>query len=230
MQLKLFLISIFVLLTLVGYKSYSETKILKSIDSYESCIAAKGSVIQESYPATCVTSLGSRFIEVITHNNQSYSGDISQGYHLTSLKEISGYTTFIEPRYNFSFEYPSNLTIIKLKSGPGNASTQWSFSDKPLNLEDDKDSIYAQMSDAIYLLPHATQKSMVDYAKSINSQLLVDSTIVGSKSAIRTLDHDSAGYVIDTEFGAISFSFNSVKDGEINSAIQHILDSFKFTD
>lgn len=35
------------------------------IDSYESCVAANGSRIQESYPATCVTKSGARFIQPI---------------------------------------------------------------------------------------------------------------------------------------------------------------------
>lgn len=63
MKLKLFLASLFILLALVGYKSYRDTQSLKSIDSYESCASSRGSLIQESYPATCVTRLGSHFIQ-----------------------------------------------------------------------------------------------------------------------------------------------------------------------
>jgi hypothetical protein len=65
MKLKLFLLSIFALLSLVAYKTYTETKALKSINSYDSCVTAKGSIIQESYPATCVTRLGARFIQPV---------------------------------------------------------------------------------------------------------------------------------------------------------------------
>jgi len=69
MKLKLFLISILVLLSLVGYKTYTETKALKSINSYESCVAAKGSLIQESYPSTCITRLGTRFSQPLSLDN-----------------------------------------------------------------------------------------------------------------------------------------------------------------
>ncbi len=73
MKLKLFLLSIVALLSLVAYQKYSEYSALKSIDSYESCVAANGSTIQESYPATCITRLGTRFTQPVknkTYTNQ----------------------------------------------------------------------------------------------------------------------------------------------------------------
>lgn len=54
---------IVLLLALVGVQNYREFSVLKSIDSYESCVSAKGSRIQESYPATCITRLGTRYIQ-----------------------------------------------------------------------------------------------------------------------------------------------------------------------
>ena len=65
MKLKLFFLSILTLLSLVGYQKYSEYSALKSINSYESCVAAKGSTIQESYPSTCITRLGTRFTQLV---------------------------------------------------------------------------------------------------------------------------------------------------------------------
>ncbi len=93
MKLKLFLISIFVLLSLVAYQQYSEYSSLKSINSYESCATAKGSIIQESYPATCITRLGSRFTEPINKSLQSIS------------QTISG------QKYSFSFSLPANFEV-----------------------------------------------------------------------------------------------------------------------
>ena len=78
MKLKIFIVSIIVLLTLVAYKTYTETKTLKSINSYESCVAAKGSEIQTSYPATCITRLGSQFAQPI--NSQKYQEYTSKKY------------------------------------------------------------------------------------------------------------------------------------------------------
>ena len=65
MKLKLFIASIAVLLSLVAYKQYRDFAVIKSVTSYESCASAKGSIIQESYPATCITRLGSRFNQYI---------------------------------------------------------------------------------------------------------------------------------------------------------------------
>ncbi len=61
MKTKLFLAAALFIVGIVGYQKYAELSSLKSIDSYESCVTAKGRVIQESYPATCVTRLGTRF-------------------------------------------------------------------------------------------------------------------------------------------------------------------------
>jgi hypothetical protein len=38
--------------------------------TYEECIEAEGSVIQESYPATCITKDGGRFIQPLTEEEQ----------------------------------------------------------------------------------------------------------------------------------------------------------------
>ncbi len=70
MKLKLFLLSIIALLSLVAYQKYSEYSALKFIDSYESCVTAKGSLIQESYPATCITRLGARFPQLLSDDTK----------------------------------------------------------------------------------------------------------------------------------------------------------------
>lgn len=87
MKLKLFFLSILALLSLVGYKTYRDTAALKSIDSYESCIVAKGSIIQESYPATCITRLGTRFTQPITSQK---------------------YQEYRSEKYNYEFKYLAN--------------------------------------------------------------------------------------------------------------------------
>jgi len=37
-----------------------------TISNYEDCLAAKGSTVQLSYPATCITASGRRFIQPLT--------------------------------------------------------------------------------------------------------------------------------------------------------------------
>lgn len=61
----IFVFMITTFLAFVAYQKYSEYQTLQSIDSYEACIAAKGSIIQESYPATCITQNGDRYTETI---------------------------------------------------------------------------------------------------------------------------------------------------------------------
>ena len=61
MKNKLFFFIILSLISFVAYQKYAEYSSLKSINSYESCIAAKSSMILESYPTTCVTRLGNHF-------------------------------------------------------------------------------------------------------------------------------------------------------------------------
>ena len=94
MKLKLFLTSIFILLSLVAYKTYRDTVALKSIDSYESCIASKGSLIQESYPATCITRLGTRFPEPIKNSQIDDSWKI-----------------FVNITKHYTFLYPPDQTV-----------------------------------------------------------------------------------------------------------------------
>jgi len=44
---------------------------LKQLSSYADCIQAKDSVIQESYPATCVAKNGQRFIQPLSAEEQA---------------------------------------------------------------------------------------------------------------------------------------------------------------
>lgn len=62
-----------------GLFAYQEFAASPEITSYEMCIKAKGSVIQESYPATCITKDGKRFIQPvdITETNPIYFDPLS---------------------------------------------------------------------------------------------------------------------------------------------------------
>ncbi len=97
MKFKLFLISIFVLICFVAYQKFIEYSSLKSIDSYESCAAAKGSLIQESYPATCTTLLGNRFRQQI----------IPQAISTQDWK------IYLNNKYGFSFQYPEKWKVYE---------------------------------------------------------------------------------------------------------------------
>lgn len=59
-SLVVLLLSLFVILSVTG-TSFKQ----QPITSYAECVVAKGSVIQESYPAKCVTDKGQTFIQPI---------------------------------------------------------------------------------------------------------------------------------------------------------------------
>jgi hypothetical protein len=56
---------IFILLGLCGLLGFQNWQLKQQPlpTTYETCIAAQGSIIQESYPATCVTAKGDRFVQ-----------------------------------------------------------------------------------------------------------------------------------------------------------------------
>lgn len=81
MKLKLFLIFIISIIILVAYKKNQEISILKSINSFEACSVAEGSILTESYPSTCITRLGLRFVEPI--DSQDLLSDVDYGFEIT---------------------------------------------------------------------------------------------------------------------------------------------------
>jgi len=106
MKLKLLVASIFALLSLVAYQKYSEYSTLTSIDSYESCIAAKGSLIQESYPATCVTRLGTRFTQSVLSDDSILPPNT---YNFCGSSH---------PKTSFSFVPPEGWKLTKPEGSP----------------------------------------------------------------------------------------------------------------
>ena len=60
----LLLVAGFVVGIFLGKQLYSQNT--AQIDSYDQCVAATGSIVQESYPATCITTSGQRFIQPLT--------------------------------------------------------------------------------------------------------------------------------------------------------------------
>ncbi len=51
---------------LFSAKFLNQSPFLSQISSYTECLAAKGSIVQESYPATCVTAFGRRFTQSVS--------------------------------------------------------------------------------------------------------------------------------------------------------------------
>ncbi len=80
MNKKIFYFLLTGILVGIGFQTYSNYSTLKSIDSYESCVTSPGSLIQESYPATCITKLGKNFVQNIP---LSISSDKDFGFSLS---------------------------------------------------------------------------------------------------------------------------------------------------
>lgn len=67
----LFFLFVLLLLTAVGALAYRYFRQQAKPTSYEECTMAKGSVIQESYPATCITKSGQRFVQPLSDEQKS---------------------------------------------------------------------------------------------------------------------------------------------------------------
>ncbi len=68
-----------ILLGAGGLFAYQEYTASPVVTSYEECVKARGSVIQESYPATCVTRDGKRFVQPLDgpDTNPMYTDPLS---------------------------------------------------------------------------------------------------------------------------------------------------------
>lgn len=101
MKLKLLIVAIVATLALVGFKTYRDTAALKAINSYESCLSAKGSLLQESYPATCVTRIGTHF----TQPTPPLEAILPQDTYNDCGSAL--------PRINFFFKAPAGWSVAK---------------------------------------------------------------------------------------------------------------------
>ena len=236
MKLKLLtasILALLVLLSLVAYQKYTEYSSFRSIDSYESCAAAKGSVIQESYPATCITRLGSRFTQLVAQTNPIASpiDYVGTGYWLYQHSVDYHAQIFSDPDANFTFQYPNDISIIKYRAGM-ESNFQWSFVDKDLDIQNDTDYTYTLESDSFYLMEYSTQASIIKYALESNPNLIIEDKKIGGHSAKLIIDvrRQSLQYIINLQNGSLSLDFHSMPDGSIPPIVDQILSTFKLTD
>ncbi|MBP9716850.1 MAG: hypothetical protein KBD51_02800 [Candidatus Levybacteria bacterium] len=95
----LILLLVLVAVTLIGFaggKYYLDQQKLKAINDFESCVAS-GNPIQESYPATCRTTDGRSFTQVLSEEEQK---------KLLPPDPTADWQTYTNNIYNFSFKYP----------------------------------------------------------------------------------------------------------------------------
>lgn len=89
------------------YRHVQIQKLFSTPASYEACVAAKDSRIQESYPATCVTAQGKSFTQPMTdEKNQNLSAPLDTG----------NWKTYTNALLNISFQYPNTWEIQQPKA------------------------------------------------------------------------------------------------------------------
>jgi hypothetical protein len=84
--------------------------------SYEECTKAEGSVIQESYPATCVTKDGNRFVQPISEEDEKEMFECEEGYVPLyeggvfggCFGDTSSWTTISSTAYPVQLKHPPN--------------------------------------------------------------------------------------------------------------------------
>ncbi|GEM_PF-2393866 len=80
-----------------GYQNWQLRQQLNAPTTYEECIKAPGSVLQESYPATCVTRNGERFKQPLTDEEKK---------KLQPPDSTANWKTYTDKKYGFSFNLP----------------------------------------------------------------------------------------------------------------------------
>lgn len=81
----------------------------QTISTYDDCLDAKGSTVQESYPATCVTSDGTRFTQPLTDEEKQ---------NLQPPDFTFSWKTYVDSSGKFTFKYPKDLILKDQNSEP----------------------------------------------------------------------------------------------------------------
>lgn len=212
MKLKLLIIIIVVaILSLVAYQKYSEYSALKSIDSYESCTFAKGSVIQESYPTTCVTRLGIKFTTNMVQYWSHYQND----------------------RAKYAFDYPASWQYIP--------DTRDVWNDIIIGNGNGKDSLTSFVQVNInnslnFYIPWSGKKEIILSKNNLGQYLYLGNTpasmeVDGRPAVIKkTAEHQGA----TTEVAVLDkdriFSIQIFTPTDLQDLHDQILSTFKFTD
>jgi len=114
----LFIGVVILILAIIGtaiylyFQSQNKNEPLVMPTTYEECEKAEGSVIQESYPATCVTKEGSRFIQPLSEEQKK---DLQPPTLIIPLEETKDWQGYKSSTY--SFKYPHDWHVLTF---PGN--------------------------------------------------------------------------------------------------------------
>ena len=98
------ILTIVVAVGLFSAKFLNRSSSPSQISSYPDCLAAKGSIVQESYPATCVTASGRRFIQPISSPTPESAEP--------TANPIADWKTYNNNQYKFTFKHPKDWQVI----------------------------------------------------------------------------------------------------------------------
>jgi hypothetical protein len=121
---------------------------------------------------------------------------------------------------------------VNFNSGEGDSSLEWVVSDKPLDINNTNDFIYALGQEGVFILPQATLKSYIDYAIQSGQYKELDDVSVGGKNAKVLTNIDTFGtghraYALETKSGLLII--NIISDTKYLLYSEKFVNSFKFT-
>lgn len=219
MKLKLFFLSIIVLLSLVAYQKYSEYSALKFIDSYVSCATAKGSKVDKSSPDICIDPFGAKFYRSLpspSPKNLTYS--ISDNWVSYTIRDIG-----------VSFEYPDSMKIVNDSGNIRIMTTDDESLNQLIIIYSNKGQLYG---------PSGTSAGNLVQADSIAflNQLIPKSKLVYEGKTMQVFY--GGNYYKIVKRGSTSFIISGMLEEDVSedlsymteSVFDQILSSFKFTD
>jgi len=161
------------------------------INSYADCLVAKGSIVQESYPATCVTATGRRFTQPI-------SSPTPESVKPTA-DPTADWKTYNNTEYNYSLKYPPNLTVGENGMSRGNvqkATAVVLYEDKTVTFESPRFAVTVRSD------PDSFENIVQKHYKKITTNLLSETEKqTASKNLGYTIsDNKAISPIINTIF------------------------------
>ena len=210
---------------------------IQTISSYDECVQAKDSVVTESYPATCITASGQRFIQPLTDEEKQTLLPPDQ------IGESAGSATTADWKvYSFSdgsFKYP-NGWVEKLILIRGSGFTQ--------EIED-KDGLYHLTFftqgnyNQITGNPYSTLEEVIGPPPNILETITVDGQKAGrtlprarseNKNAVIFFSKDKKTiYTIELDTGSTTLADPKVTEESVKTGqklFDQILSTFRFVD
>ena len=192
--------------------------------TYEECASLPNSIIQESYPATCVTADGQRFVQPIS---------TSTALPTETAAPTANWKTFITDDKKVSFKYPSGWTVDQNTTSEG-----WGKSITTANLKNDKFHLSVSVANAFM------NECMQEISKqniTLSGTTFYKRYFTGVYSGEACSNKENLGNseiwlqptLIDKEpynyqYGLL-LNYNNLHKSEAETLFDHILSTFKFT-